>query len=218
MGIPNTVDFSLTNPQINEMALLAGYNIKQRTFKSESKLLVNAKANNYIAKQFKRMKKHAEKGNYEAFNKVSLNLLQNSKSYLVQAFNSVMPKWTSMDIRKVMVILIRTHQLAKTLATDINYKRVWIDKTPGDYARPLGVPEVVWRIYLRMVTNQGEIFAYGRDLYHPSQHGGRAGYGVMSCLKDVATRLNSGNYNRVYEFDLKGFFRSYKSCIHDINL
>jgi len=206
MALPNTVDFSLTAPIYNEMALLAGYNIKQRKFKSESKLLVTAKANNYIAKQFKRAKKHAEKGNFEAFNKVSLNLLQNSTSYLIYSLNSVLPKWTSMDFRKVIVILIRTRKLTKTLATDINYKRVWIDKKPGDYARPLGVPEVVWRIYLRMVTNQGEIFAHGRDLYHPSQHGGRAGYGVMSCLKDVATRLNSGNYSRVYEFDIKGFF------------
>jgi len=206
MGIPNTVDFLLTKPQINEMALLAGYNIKQRTFKSKSKLLVNAKANNYISKQFRRLKKHAEKGNFEAFNKVSLKLLQNSIAYLVCSMNNVIPKWTSMDVRKVMIILIRTHELRTSLATDISYKRVWIDKTPGDYARPLGVPEVVWRIYLRMVTNQGEIFAYGRDLYNPSQHGGKAGSGVMSCLKDVATRLNSGNYTRVYEFDIKGFF------------
>jgi hypothetical protein len=203
-GIPNVIDFSLTDPTYNELALLAGFDVKQRTFKSESKARRNAKANNYLAKQFNRLRKHAEKGNFEAFNKVGLNLLQNSTSYLIYSFNSVNPKWTSMDFNKVIKMLKGIRKLCKTLATDIDYKRVWIDKKPGDYARPLGVPEMIWRVYLRMVTNEGEIFAYGRDLYHPSQHGGRPGYGVMSCLKEVAETLP--RYKRVYEFDLKGFF------------
>jgi hypothetical protein len=203
-GIPNVIDFSLTDPTYNELALLAGFDVKQRTFKSESEARRNAKANNYLAKQFNRLRKHAEKGNFEAFNKVGLNLLQNSTSYLIYSFNSVNPKWTSMDFNKVIKMLKGVRKLCKTLATDIDYKRVWIDKKPGDYARPLGVPEMIWRVYLRMVTNEGEIFAHGRDLYHPSQHGGRPGYGVMSCLKEVAETLP--RFKKVYEFDLKGFF------------
>jgi len=203
-ALPNTVDFSLTEPNYNVIALLAGFDVKQKSFKSESKTRRNAKANNYIAKQFRRALKHATKGNFIAFNKVCLNLLKNSTSFLVYSFNSVMPKWTSMDFWKARKILYQVKVLCKTLATDIDYKRVWIDKKPQDYARPLGVPKVAWRIYLRMVTNQGEIFAYGRKLYSPNQHGGKAGSGVMSCLRDVAGMLP--NYKRVYEFDIKGFF------------
>jgi len=204
MGIPNVIDFSLTDPVYNEQALLTGFNVKQRSFKSESKTQRNSEMNAYLAKQFKRLKKHAASGNWEAFNKVGLNLLQNSTSYLIYSFNSVMPDWQSMDFHKSFNVLKGARKLCKELATDIDYKRVWIDKKPYDYARPLGVPKVIWRIYLRMVTNEGEIFAHGRDLYHPSQHGGRPGYGVMSCLKDVAEQLPK--YKRVYEFDIKGFF------------
>jgi len=213
LALPNVVEFSLTDPQINNIALLTGFTVRDRTFKTEASTRRNAKANNYLAKQFSRLEKHARNRNVEAFNKVGLQLLQNSVAFLVYSFNSVMPKWTSMDFRKARKLLSKTKQLCKKLATDIDYKRVWIDKKPKDYGRPLGVPKAAWRIYLRMTTNLGEIHAHGRDLYDPNQHGGRPGYGVMSCLKQLADTLPK--YKRVYEFDLKGFFDhiSHKSML-----
>jgi hypothetical protein len=213
LALPNVVEFSLTDPQINNIALLSGFTVRDRTFKTEASTRRNAKANNYLAKQFSRLEKHAKSGNFEAFNKIGLQLLQNSVAFLVYSFNSVMPKWTSMDFRKARKLLGRTQKLCKKLETDIDYKRVWIDKKPGDYGRPLGVPKAAWRIYLRMTTNLGEIYAHGRDLYDPNQHGGRPGYGVMSCLRQLAETLPK--YKRVYEFDLKGFFDhiSHKSML-----
>jgi hypothetical protein len=206
LALPNVVDFSLTDPHYNNIALLAGFDVKHRNFKAESKTLRVFKANNYIAKQFRRLERHAKEGNFGAFNSIGLNLLQHSVAFLVYSFNSVMPKWTSMDFHKALKLLKSSQKLCKSLATDIDYKRVWIDKKPGDFARPLGVPKAVWRIYLRMVTNLGEIYAHGKDLYNPNQHGGRPGYGVMTCLRQVAEMLSSNKYDKVYEFDLKGFF------------
>lgn len=204
LGMPNVMSFELSDPAYNTTALLSGFTIKERDFYPTSKILRVSKANAYLAKQFKRLEKAAKAGEYKKFDTIAINLLTKSTSYLVYSFNSVMPKWTSMEFSKANKLLISAHKLRSTMATEIDYKRVWIDKQPGDYARPLGVPTASWRIYLRMITNLGEIFAKGRDLYSPHQHGGQPGYGVMSCLTDVAKMLEK--FPKVFEFDLKGFF------------
>lgn len=203
-GLPNVVTFELSDPDYNTTALLSGFTIKEREFYPTSKTLKGSRANKYLSKQFNRLLKAARKEEYEKFNKISQRILIKSMVFLVYSYNSVMPKWTSMEGHKAILLLYKSHLLRLHLETDIDYKRVWIDKKPGDFGRPLGVPTAAWRIYMRMITNIGEIYAHGQDLYSPHQHGGRGGYGVMSCLEEVAKRLEE--FPKVYEFDLKGFF------------
>lgn len=203
-GLPNVVTYELSDPAYNTTALLSGFTIKERDFYATSKTLKGSRANKYLSKQFNRLVRASEERNLPKFNKIGVKLLTKSIAFLVYAFHSVMPKWTGMFGIKGMNLLYKAHLLRQKMETDIDYKRLWIDKKPGDYGRPLGVPIAAWRIYLRMVTNIGEAFAKGQDLYSPHQHGGRPGYGVMSCLREVSTQLE--NHMRVYEFDLKGFF------------
>jgi len=120
------------------------------------------------------------------------------------SINRVFPQWISARLDKVTKIERSVRKLAQSLATDIDYKRVWIDKKPGDYGRPLGVPTMTWRIYLGMLTNIAEVYALGKGYYSNCQHGGRPERGVMTCLKAVAEQLKS--FDNIYEFDLKGFF------------
>jgi hypothetical protein len=203
-GLPNVVSFELSDPEFNTMAQLHGFPVKNRTFKATSKILRNTKANKYLAKQFSRLEKAVRNEEYKKFDLLSKRLIRRSITYLIYSLNHVHPKWTSMDLGKIRRLLIKVQHLTNNLETDIYYKRIWIEKKPLDFSRPLGVPTSDWRIYLHMLTHIGEIFAKGKDLYSDHQHGGRPGKGVMSCLKEVAEYLTK--FPKVYEFDLKGFF------------
>lgn len=204
LKLPNVVKFSLTDAVMNPIAYFHGLIKRDRQLVVESKIKNLCRANRYLERSFIRMYKLVLKGQTEKFDKVAQIILRKSDAFLILCFNRVNPSWTSMHLIKVHKLIKSVHKLRSNLATDIDYKRVWIDKKPGDFGRPLGVPKMDWRIYLLMVTLIGECFAYGKGYYSPNQHGGRAGYGVMSCLKDLAQRLPTAKY--LYEFDLKGFF------------
>jgi len=204
LKLPNVVEFSLTDAVMNPIAYYHGYIKRDRQLVVSKKCHNIMKANRYLERTFVRMYKLVLKGRISEFDKVAQILLKKSDSFLILCFNRVNSTWLSMHLSKVRKLIKSVHKLRSSLATDIDYKRVWIDKKPGDYGRPLGVPKMDWRIYLLMVTLIGECFAYGKGYYSKNQHGGRAGYGVMTCLKDLAQRLPTTKY--LYEFDLKGFF------------
>jgi hypothetical protein len=104
-GLPNVIEFELSDRKVNEIALLAGYHVNKRNFKATAKSYRNTKGNNYLAKTFRRLRKHAEQGNFEAFNKVSKMLVQRSDVYLVQCANHVLNKWTGMNFHKFIKVL-----------------------------------------------------------------------------------------------------------------
>lgn len=61
--------------------------------------------------------------------------------------------------------------------TRLIYHRVYIPK--GDTYRPLGVPNLEWRIYLGMYANILRFFL--RDKIPKSQHGYMTGRGVITA-------------------------------------
>jgi len=204
LALPNVVSFNLSDNEPILLAYMAGLpantSRKMEEIKKTKRLY---RANKYLSKQFRRLERLSN-SNVKAFDYLSLKLMRNSVTYRMYSINRVFPQWISARLDKVTKIERSVRKLAKSLATDIDYKRVWIDKKPGDYGRPLGVPTMTWRIYLGMLTNIAEIYALGREYYSDCQHGGRPERGVMTCLKAVAEQLNK--YDNIYEFDLKGFF------------
>lgn len=202
-GIPNVVAFKLGDAKLNTVALLYEAIVQTRKLEVLSKIRRVSRANYFLSKQFNRLLKYARKGEFKKFDFLAKKLLT-SYSFQIQAYNSVFPKWLLLKIPSVCKHLRYIRKLCHDRSTQIEYTRVWIDKKPGDAARPLGVPTVTWRVYLRMVTNIGEIYLEGTNKYSSFQHGGRPGYGVMTCLKEMIRMFEKFKY--VYEFDLKGFF------------
>jgi len=204
LALPNVVSFNLSDNEPILLAYMAGLpaNTGRRIEEIKRTKRLN-RANKYLSKQFRRLER-LSKEDGKAFNYLSLKILRTSITYRMYSINRVFPQWISARLDKITKIERSVGKLCETLATDIDYKRVWIDKKPGDYGRPLGVPTMTWRIYLGMITNIAEIYALGRGLYSDCQHGGRPERGVMTCLKAVAEQLET--YSNIYEFDLKGFF------------
>jgi len=204
MGLPNVVAFSLSDPVGDTEASIFNISRQERDFRKERSTLRNLEANRYLQRQFKRLRKYAESGNKAAFDFLARKLLT-SYAFQLQAYNSVFPKWVTIKHSSVVHQLRYLRKLCWSRSTDLDYKRVWIDKKPGDLAtRPLGVPTIVWRVYLRMLTNLGEIYVLGIKGYSNFQHGGRPGKGVVTALIDMIKLMQRSE--TVFEYDLKGFF------------
>lgn len=201
-GIPNVFRFRLGDPQLNYVALLYGKKIGERSIVESTKSKRLCKANKYLARQFKRLERYSTQ-DLDKFNYLAGKLLM-SFAFQVQAYNSVFPRWTSVKFGTVKSHLRNVRRLCRYQSASLDYKRVWIDKSPGDFGRPLGVPTLPWRVYLRMLTNLGEIYLRGKGLYSNFQHGGRPGKGVLTCLEAMLTQMQT--CDKIFEFDLKGFF------------
>jgi len=89
-------------------------------------------------------------------------------------------------------------------SSDLRMKRVWIDKKPGDFARPLGCPDQEWRIYLLMRLQILEIWYSARGVIQDWQHAGIGGRGLNTAWSSILEKVIDQPY--IYEFDIKGFF------------
>lgn len=88
----------------------------------------------------------------------------------------------------------------------LDYKRVYINKV-GNTFRPLGVPTLVWRVYLSMYAN---ILRFLVKTYIPSsQHAYMPKRGVITAWKDIINNVLEAP--DIYEFDLKQFFPNVKT-------
>lgn len=200
--LPNVSDFYTEKYGIHEYAAIYGIEkILRRTYAEK---LVAGGPNRYLYRQYQRLSYYAQKGELEKFNFLSSVILKKSISFRILALNRVMKDWFIMKIRDLRRIWRSLSYIARTESADLRFKRVWIDKKPGDYARPLGVPTPAWRIYSFMRLDHMERYLKGQKYLESWQHGGRSGKGVLSCYKDLIPKLKTAN--TIYEFDIKGFF------------
>jgi hypothetical protein len=204
MALPNVTDFKLTDSVLNVMALLSSFMVNSRKMTNIKKTQRLSRSNYFLSRQFKRLIKYSTVNDRKSFDYLSQKIIQKSITFRMYAINAVMPKWFSMNPYKLANFLVNLDKIIRNLDTDIKYKRVWIDKKEGDSGRPLGVPDAEWRVYMRMITNISECYSLGQKHNVSLQHGGKAGKGVMTCLKELSKLIPE--YNYIYEFDLKGFF------------
>jgi len=204
--IPNVSDFYTEKLGIHEYAAIYGIEkILRRTYAEK---LVAGGPNKYLLRQYRRLSYYAINGELEKFNFISSIILKKSISFRILALNRTMKDWFTMRIRDLRRIWRSLSYIAKTESSDLRFKRVWIDKKPGDYARPLGVPTPAWRCYSFMRLDHMERYLKGQKYLEPWQHGGRSGRGVLSCYKDLIPKLKTAN--TIFEFDIKGFFDNIK--------
>jgi len=161
-------------------------------------------ANAYLNHQMDRLRKYAKAGEFEKFDFLASKLLKNSRVFLVYALNHVFEKWDGMRTTKAIKLIDKVCKLTREESSRLNYNRVWIDKKPGDFGRPLGVPEAEDRIYGHMMTRIMEAYLCGTDQYTSNQHGGVPGRGVLTFITELAKKLKTAH--RVFEFDIKGYF------------
>jgi hypothetical protein len=200
--LPNVFEFSTEKYGIHEYAAI--YGIEKILRRNKVTKLLKSQPNYYLERQHKRLVQYAANGQVSEFNHLSRIILQKSISYRILALNRTIDDWFLLPIRKLRRIWNELSFISKTLSSDLKFKRVWIDKKEGDYARPLGVPTPAWRCYSFMWMNHIESFYKASNCLQPWQHGGRSGVGVLSCYRQLIPRLKESN--TIYEFDIKGFF------------
>jgi hypothetical protein len=199
--LPNVFEFSTEKYGIHEYA--AVYGIEKILRRTKAMKLLKSQPNYYLESQHKRLVKYAANGQIAEFNFLSQVILRKSVSFRILSLNRTMKDWFIMPIRNLRRIWRELSFISKTLSSDLKFKRVWIDKKEGDYARPLGVPTPAWRCYSFMWMDHIEKFYKASGALQPWQHGGRSGVGVLSCYKQLIPRLR--NENTIYEFDIKVF-------------
>jgi hypothetical protein len=212
--LPNVSEFYTFKYSVDEYSLI--YGIEKVLRKIEVKAHKNGKSNKYLLKQFNRLSRMAIEGKEAEYAYLSDKITKKSITFRIVAMNRKYKDWWLVNSkRRLTTVWKRLGALVKYDSSDINFKRVWIDKKPKDYARPLGVPTMEWRIFSWMKMEIIERYLKGRGKLAPWQHGGRSGVGVLSCWKALIPKILEAKY--VYEFDIKGFFDniSHKSIIRE---
>jgi len=200
--LPNVSEFNTHRTGIHEYAAVYGIEKVRRDI--EVVKLNKGSPNRYLERIAFTLTKYAVNGQVCEYNKLSEITQRKSIAFRVLALNRTIDDWFTLPIKKLDKIWRSLSHICRTNSSELKYKRVWIDKKPGDYARPLGVPTPAWRCWSYMKMDHLERFYKGTGSLQPWQHGGRSGVGVLSCYKQLIPRMIAEN--TIYEFDIKGFF------------
>lgn len=154
-------------------------------------------------RQYGRLWKYAKEGKLQQA-LIVFNVMMHSKIYQIAQAHKVDNRINMMKFHKSNKLINKVHRLVYEQSWDVNYIRRWIDKTPGDFARPLGEPKKEWRIYTRMILTLLEIFYRAKGTIQPWQHCGVSKRGLGTAWI-VAYKVLT-KWQHIYEFDIKGFF------------
>lgn len=204
--LPNVSEFETAKYGVHEYALIYGIEKILRTMKFVKLTGKNSnnRSNKYLEKQFYRLTKYASEGRINEYNNLMDSLLERSIAFRVLGLSRKIKYWHILAPYKLRRIWVRLSKICETGSHELRFNRVWIDKKPGDYARPLGVPSFEWRSYSWMRLEMIERFLKARGFLASWQHGGRSGVGVKSCYEALIPKMLSAN--SIMEFDIKGFF------------
>lgn len=161
----------------------------------------NKSLNRYKLRCIKRLKKN--KNNNKIYWSIVCHLLLRSRIFFLDALRHVNPHFhRNMKFFEVLKLWKEYKKVAHASWPEIDYKRVYILKTNNIDYRGLGVPTMVWRIYLHLL-NQFLVLKFD-DIISPSQHGFRPFRGTLTAWIQVLKLVKK--YLFIYEFDYKGFF------------
>jgi len=207
--IPNVSDFNTFIKSYSEFAAIFGLKSPNRknTLTQFNEL---KKANKYIVKQNNRLMKYAQTGRMAEHDYLMKIILEKSDAFLVMSIHHKAtsnkgkgPLWYQQAWSKTVSLVNRTRRVSKG-DIPLEFKRVWIDKKPGDYARPLGAVKRWWATYTFNINRQIEHVLHSKNMLTEWQHGGRAFKGTHTAWEKVMFVLKEQPY--IYEFDIKGFY------------
>lgn len=200
--LPNVFEFSVEKYSVHEFAAI--YGIEKILRRTHVEKLIVSKPNKYLTRQYERLTYYAANDMTCEYNYLSEVIIRKSKSFRILSLNRTIADWFIKPVRELRRIWRELGYISSTLSTDLQSKRTWIDKKPGDYGRPLTVPTPAWRCFSFMRMDHFERFFKASGRLQAWQHGGRSGVGVMSAYKSLIPRIKTSRY--IYEFDIKGFF------------
>lgn len=202
--IPSVSEFQTFISSYSEFAAIFGLKSPNRkeTLKQFTEL---RKANKYITRMNYRLMVLAQQGRMAEHDYLSKIIISRSDAFLVAGIHLKYDHWYQKSWSKVISIIHKVRRIA-TGDVDLNFKRVWIDKKPGDYARPVDAPAMEWRIHSSLLNRIMENCLRAKDGFSTWQHAGRSFKGTHTAWQQVMFILRDSPY--IYEFDIKGFFNN----------
>jgi len=206
--IPSCSGFTVELSAWDWLYELFGLRVRPEKQQVTYKDWINTEANRGLYYRFLKLNGYREKGDMDSFWRLGIGLLR-SHAYQVSAYNYVVSNWSrNQPIHKVIRDMTEVKKLVSRLATNVDYRRVYIPKDPnetelrpGIKVRPLGVPTVPWRVYLHMIAN---LIVWSKVGKEGNQHGFTPGRGTGTAWKALLERLEKSEY--IYEFDLVNMF------------
>jgi len=161
-------------------------------------------ANKYLIRLYTRLYAHAKMADKAKFDKLAKYALKHSVALRLVSLYRVEPTWYKdkswADIARAWERLIH---ICRKESTYLVVRKVEIPKSDGSM-RPLGVPNLAFRIYMNMQYTLLSIWI--RDMQSSWQHGFRPWHGVGTAWADVLHNVVDSKF--IYEFDLRKFFDS----------
>jgi hypothetical protein len=166
----------------------------------------NGPMNRWLLHQVKLLNHYRDTGDSAIFWSIADKLMK-SRTYTVHGLYSLNNTWhRDTSFYKIRSTVRKYQRMINNseLRKSISYHITWIPKPGTTEQRPLGVPDLHWRLYLH---NLNQIMVIWLANHQPAnQHGFWPGRGVGTAWRQI---LN-GLYKKsdIWEFDFKKFFDS----------
>lgn len=205
MLLPNVDLFTVLGKTMDDLAkeLHGIERAKYRRYRAKS--FMSNPANDYLRRMYERLYGHALKGEHEKFEQLSNHMMRHSVALRLVAMNNVADNWyKSLKWSKVTRAWDKLCQLCISKQNHhLTVKKVLIPKQDGTM-RPLGVPNLSYRMYMHMIQLLMNIWL--RDRRPVWQHGFRPWHGTGTAWLDIAHNVIPAKF--IWEFDMRKFFDS----------